>query len=297
MKYRGIYGLLVTPFQADGTVDWDAYRAVIEHHHQAGVHGIFGVCGTSQMALLTADERLELARRAVEWSSVPVVVSGNVDPDAARHEDEVRRMAATGVDGIVLIPPPETPANNAALKAYYGRLADANPVDTLMYEWPGRKPHHFCPPEVYEDLAKEHGVKGIKDTTCTLDGIQAKIDRRGDSTIFQANMANFVPSLRTGADGMMAIVSAGCPTACVALWDAFQQGDEPQIAELDALLIELDASLKDHPRSSQYLLSLQGVPIEPRVRGRSNEMPSAVRDAMDAWWAKAAPLLAGRATA
>jgi len=284
VNYGGVFSLLITPFAPNGEIDWEAYKQLVEYHCQVGVDGLFAVCGTSQMALLEWEECLELARKAVEWSSVPVVATGNCTSYIDRHILQVRQMAGTGVDGVVLVPPPTPIPDRRTLIRYYSKLAGVLDTDILLYEWPHRPECEF-PPEIYGELVHRLGIKGIKDTTCKLSSIKAKISHKHDSTIFQANIPLLVDSLDAGAGGIMAIVSAGCPALVTAFWQAYREGDHRCYRTFHYLLVTLDAILSsDHPRTSQYLLQLQGLNIAVRARGVEEGLPETRKKAVATWW-------------
>src|SRR6266516_2755690 len=118
--YRGAWPVLVTPFAEDGTIDWPAYEAMLHWFLERGVGGIFAVCLSSEMFHLAEDERYALARVAVRvvGGRVPVVATGGFGEDPRAHVESARRMAATGVDAVVLVLPPFA-TTEAELEAYF----------------------------------------------------------------------------------------------------------------------------------------------------------------------------------
>ena len=58
----GVYPTLITPYEEDGSIDWNTLEAFIEWHIVRGVAGFFAVCQSREMFHLTMRERLELAR-------------------------------------------------------------------------------------------------------------------------------------------------------------------------------------------------------------------------------------------
>ena len=104
--FEGVFALLLTPFQTDGTIDWGCFDRYVDWQVSHQPQGIFSVCGSGEMHWLTLDERLALAARTVERSEgIPVLATANLQPKRAGHGEEVARMAATGVAGVVLVPP------------------------------------------------------------------------------------------------------------------------------------------------------------------------------------------------
>ncbi len=266
--FEGVYSLLLTPFQDDLSIDWPGYDRYVAWQLGHGPDGLFAVCGSSEMKWLEPEERLELARRAVQAASgLPVVASANLGADPAGHRDEVARMADTGVSAVVLVPPDGLGEDQERLGAYFAEVIDAAPCPAILYEWPAVKPH-LIDADVYGELVRAHHLAGIKDTTCTLEGITAKIAQTGNATVFQANAPFMLPSLRSGARGIMAIVTTAAADLAIDLWRATRSGQRrggaADAEALHELLVLLDSSLgrgDAYPASAKHLAALRGVPM------------------------------------
>ncbi len=95
-------------------------------------------------------------------------------------------------------------------------------------------------------------VAGIKDTTCTLEGIRAKQQVAGDAVVYQANTPFLVDALASGVRGIMAITSTVRPDWVLQLWHGFQAGAD--VRALHRELVILDTLLElGYPASAKYL--------------------------------------------
>ncbi len=292
-RFEGSFTLLITPFDAEGRIDAAAYARLVEHHLAAGPQGIFAVCGTSEMAALTPDERLWLAGEAVRrvGGEVPVVATANVCPDPRDQQDEVARMSGTGVDGIVLVPPRQHDGSPEALFEYFAALVRRSAVPVLLYEWPACHPAHV-PADVFGRLVRDMGVQGVKDTTCTRSGIAAKVAAAPQATVFQANNPLLVEGFGQGARGTMTITSAARPDLLASLWRAHVQGHAQEVAALAREIVFLDAVLGPaHPAGAKWILWRAGV--LPAIRTRGGRAPSEAEIAALETWAGGAPGIAG----
>src|SRR5690606_18353037 len=97
-------------------------------------------------------------------------------------------------------------------------LADLSPVPVILYEFPGVSPH-MIPSAVYGELVRSYGVSAIKDTTCTMEGITAKIEAAPGSMVIQANTSFLLESIQAGVRGIMAITSAARTGMNVQFWN------------------------------------------------------------------------------
>ncbi|MNH94802.1 4-hydroxy-tetrahydrodipicolinate synthase [compost metagenome] len=281
-KFTGVFSLLLTPFRSNKEIDWDVYEQYVNWQLSFQPAGLFAVCGSSEMKWLTLEERLELARRAVELAgTTPVVATANLEPNLDDHPEELRRMIETGVSGVVLVPPNGMGEDQHQLYAYMARMADLADCPVILYEWPLVHPYHI-EPEIYGELVASHGVLGLKDTTCTLEGIKHKVKVAPDSIVYQANTSYLLESVSLGVKGVMAIVSAASGETVIDFWNAAVRG-ESEASALHNRLVYLDALLRfSYPASAKYLASLQGVPIGMQCRADS-QLTEEAKKAMDVW--------------
>ena len=99
----GIYSLMLTPFFEDRSIDYKTYEEYAEWQVSQGVAHLFAVCGSSEMTLLTLEERLKLAELTVKHKGdTTVVATANIEATKEENLEEIKKMEQTGVDGIVL---------------------------------------------------------------------------------------------------------------------------------------------------------------------------------------------------
>ncbi len=281
---RGSISLAVTPFLDNGVIDWNSFDHLMDFHASAGSDAFFAVCGTSEMSLLTLDERLQVARRAVlRRGTMPVLACGNVSTDEREHPDEVRAMVDTGVDGLVLVPP-VTPKDESAWLRYVESLIQSVDVPILLYEWPERNAYHISP-ALYLKMVETLNVYGLKDTSGHLSVIS---ERRGAGAVFQAVASLVVPAFELGILGTTLIGSAVRPDLSKRLWESLVTRDvsvDPLAREIVLLHAVLDPS---HPAGAKWLLKQAGWITEDTTR-KPAVLDEAQRAALATWAGAAAP--------
>jgi 4-hydroxy-tetrahydrodipicolinate synthase len=125
-------------------------------------------------------------------------------------------------------------------------------------------------------------VAGIKDTTCTLEGIRAKQQVAGDAVVYQANTPFLVDALASGVRGIMAIISTVRPDWVLQLWHGFHAGED--VRALHRRLVILDTMLElGYPASAKHLTVRRGLPITTHTRAPVKLRPEAAR-ALDVWF-------------
>ena len=267
----GIYPVMITPFTADNQIDYDAVDRIVEFYAQGGCHGIFAVCQSSEMFWLTENEREKLAARVVKASAgrMCVVASGHISERMEDQIRELRRIAATGVNAVVMISnrlasPDES---DDALIARMKTILDAIPGVTFgMYECP--YPYkRMLTPKVLEAMAETGRFTFIKDTCCDAELIAERIKLLDDRIqLFNANCATALETFESGADGFSGIMANYHPDLLVWLYENFRARPE-KARKLSSMLSVM--SLVEgcgHPAATKYHMNLVGVPMEIRCR-------------------------------
>ena len=255
----GIYSLMLTPYFEDRTIDYATYEKYTEWQVSQGVDHLFAVCGSSEMTMLTLEERLKLASlTAKHKGNTTIVATANIEDTLEGNIEEIKKMEQTGVDGLVLTTKGLGDDDDKIVE-YITKLLDVATLPVFLYEFPGFRPH-LMSGKAYGELAKTGKIFGIKDTTSTFEGIKDKIDNKYDSTIIQANMPFLFDSYVAGARGVMAT-----PTSCGGAFfqrfhEAFVSGDMALAEQRYNEIILLDNAIDSgFNASAKELIRLQGV--------------------------------------
>lgn len=278
----GVYPTMITPYRG-GQVDIDAAAALVDWYYEQGCDGIFAVCQSSEIFYLTLNERVALAsavvRRADELAAsggrrMMIVASGHISDSYGDQQKELRAIAETGVDALILISNRMDIANTGddAWIAETSRLVEGLPADLPLgiYECP--KPYKRL---LTEKMIKWCAASGrfyfIKDTCCDAALIERRIEWCKDSPlkIFNANAQTLLPSLRAGGYGYCGVMANFHPSLYAALIDIHAK--RPDEAEKLAAFLSLSAFTESlaYPCTAKYHLRVhEGLRIEDYSRSR-----------------------------
>jgi 4-hydroxy-tetrahydrodipicolinate synthase len=266
----GVYALMLTPYKEDKTIDLEAYKSYIEYQASSGAGFLVPVCGTSEMAEQTLDERVLLAATTVKYANgTQVFATANLEPSWFAQVEEVKRMSETGVSGLVFIT--KGMGNDKERQfTYLCELADYTKLPIVLYEYPGCKPHKM-EADVYGRLVDTGRFVGIKDTTCTMEAIKEKIAVQKDSNILQANVPLLLEAYKAGARGVMATTTSCGASLFQKMWEEFTAGDLDAAEKTFQNIILLDCAIDSGFNcSAKYLVRLQGVKMNWINRGTTN---------------------------
>ena len=76
--YQGVWPVMITPFTADGEIDYASLERLIAWYEQGGATGLFAACQSSEIFYLSLRERVELVRFVKQHAHVPVIASGHI---------------------------------------------------------------------------------------------------------------------------------------------------------------------------------------------------------------------------
>lgn len=267
----GIYPVMITPFTADNQVDYEAVDRIVKFYAQSGCHGIFAVCQSSEMFCLTQDECVRLAARVVEAAAgrMAVVASGHTADRLGEQIAGLKRMAATGVDAVVMISnrlaSPEE--SDDALIARMNTILEAVPdVVFGMYECP--YPYkRLLSARVLEAMAQSGRFTFIKDTCCSAPLIAERMRLLdGRVQLFNANCATALEALEAGADGFSGIMANFHPDLLVWMYENYRE--QPEKARRLSSMLSIMSLVEScgHPAAAKYHMNRVGVPMEIACR-------------------------------
>ena len=208
--FTGAGVAIITPMNADGSVNFQKYREIIDWQMENGTDAII-TCGTTgESSTLTHEEHVEVIRTAVEQTAgrVPVIAgTGSNDTDyGIKLSLEAK---ALGVDGLLLVTPYYNKASQRGLIAHYTAIADAAQLPIILYNVPSRTGVSIQPATVVE-LAKHPYIVGIKEASGNL-SIAAEIAATCDIDIYSGNDDQILPVLSLGGKGVISVLSNVAP--------------------------------------------------------------------------------------
>jgi 1-pyrroline-4-hydroxy-2-carboxylate deaminase len=227
VNWKGYWPACPTPFAADGAVDTDKLRALLDWYIGEGMHGVF-INGTSgEWFSQSPEERRLVAETAIDQVSGRVTVVIGCTSLTAKGAVELGRHAlAAGADGIGSTPPPYSKTYPDETVRYFQDISDGVEGPIAVYNWP-----HGTSVDIDADLAERIGevdnVVAIKDSTPNLDQFFETTQRVvGKLRVFGPFMgvAGLEFLLENGGDGFIGGGSLwGAPDA--EFWEAVWRGD------------------------------------------------------------------------
>lgn len=289
----GVYPTMITPYKMDGSIDYDAARRLTEYYIENGCSGIFAVCQSSEMAFLSLDERVRLAKCVVKAvnGEISVVASGHCGNSTEEQIEEINAISATGIDAFVFVSNRFDLHNDGddvwiknAERVLNGIRSD---IPLGIYECP--MPYkRLLTPKIIDWCIATKRFKFIKDTCCDPLMLSQRLEQL-DGTgfkLFNANIQTLLYSLERGAAGYSGIMANFHPKLIVWLYENFVK--ESQKAEIVSNVLSMCGFTEGtaYPCTAKYYLNKIGISMEEASRSsdlkRLNSYQKMIVDQMQA---------------
>jgi len=208
--FTGAGVAIVTPMNADGSVNYDKYRELIDWQIENGTDAII-TCGTTgESSTLTAEEHIKVMKVAVEQTAGRVpVIAGTGSNDTAFGIELSVEARELGVDALLLVTPYYNKASQRGLITHYNAICDAAKLPTILYNVPSRTGVNIQPATVAK-LYENPYIFAVKEASGDISQV-AKIAAMCDIDIYSGNDDQIVPILALGGKGVISVLSNTCP--------------------------------------------------------------------------------------
>ena len=234
---RGSIVALVTPMQADGSLDLVALDRLIDWHVESGTHALVVVGTTGESATLSVQEHCDLVAHCVQVTGRRISViagSGSNSTEEALYFTESARQH--GADACLLVTPYYNKPSQKGLYQHFKAVAEAVDIPQILYNVPSRTACDLAL-ETVDRLADLDNIVGIKDATG--DGARGKklIQRCGDRlAIYSGEDAISFSLMMGGADGTISVTANVAPALMAKMCSYALSGDSQRAREIDERL-------------------------------------------------------------
>lgn len=236
--FKGAGVAIVTPFHADGSVNYEEFARLIEFQIEGGTDAII-VCGTTgESSTLTHEEHLDVIRYCVKQVNgrIPVVAgTGSNCTETAIYLS--REAAAMGVDGLLIVTPYYNKATQKGLYEHYRLIAEAVPeTPIILYNVPSRTGVTIQPATVVKLCQEVPNIVGVKDAVGNISHTAEVMHlAEGCVDLYSGNDDQIVPMLALGGLGVISVLSNVAPRETHDICQMFFDG---RIAESAALQLK-----------------------------------------------------------
>ena len=273
---------LVTPF-ANGKVDIDALKKLVDWHIDQGSHGLVPVGTTGESPTLTHEEHDRVVEVVVAQAAGRVpVIAGAGSNNTAETVRLVKAAKAAGATAALVVTPYYNKPTQAGLKAHFLAAADCG-MDIIIYNIPGRSAVDMSV-ETMGELAAHKHIIGVKDATGDLSRVPKQRLTCGEDFVqLSGEDATALGFNAHGGIGCISVTANMAPALCAQMQEATLAGDYGAALKITDKLMPLHLATFQEPGlvSAKYGLSKLGLCTQ-EVRSPLVGLSDDAKSAMDA---------------
>ena len=268
--FTGAGVAIVTPMNADGSVNFDKLGETIEYQIANKTDAII-ICGTTgESSTLTHEEHLACIKYAVDKVAkrIPVVAGtgSNCTETAIYLSTEAEKY---GVDGLLIVTPYYNKATQNGLVEHFTSVANSVKVPIILYNVPSRTGCNILPETAIKIAKKASNVVAIKEASGNISQV-AKLanlirENKLEFDIYSGNDDQIVPVLSLGGKGVISVLSNIAPEKTHNIVAKYLEGDvkESLKLQLEALNV-IDALFCEvNPIPVKAALNMMGFNVGP----------------------------------
>jgi 4-hydroxy-tetrahydrodipicolinate synthase len=285
LTLSGMFTAVVTPFQADGSLDLPALARHVEWQIENGISGLVPCGSTGEAATLSHEEHVRVVRHVVEVAAKRVPVIAGTGSNSTREAIELTAAArSAGADGALLISPYYNKPTQEGIFQHYRTVALETGLPLVIYNIPGRTMSRIDS-ETTARLSRVPGIVGLKESGGDLEASAATILASApDFSVVSGDDALTLPMLAIGGRGVISTVSNLAPRAMGDLVRAFQNGDLAGARRLHYALLPVIRAIfvETNPIPVKTALAILGRIPNAILRLPLTEMAKKNRDRLEA---------------
>jgi 4-hydroxy-tetrahydrodipicolinate synthase len=275
LKFRGknrlgrLLTAIVTPFDAQGEVDYQQARRLALSLLDSGSDGVVVSGSTGESPTLSREEKLRLfaeIKSAVADRGAVVAGTGNYD---TRESQELTKEAEkTGVDACLLVVPYYNRPTQQGLWEHFKAIAQSTTLPCILYNVPSRTVTNLAADTVIK-LSQIDNIVGVKEASGNLGQIAEIIQgTREDFLVYSGNDSDTFPILALGGYGVISVASHLIGIQIKDMIEKFLNGKPQEAARIHRYLLPLVNALfiVSNPIPVKWALNYVGFPVgKPRL--------------------------------
>lgn len=212
-KFYGTGVALVTPFNADGTVDYDGLRRLINHLIDGKVEYLVSLGTTGEASTLNKEEKKKIWEFTAEVNNnrLPLVagIGGN---DTAEVTNSIKTFEANGYEAILSASPYYNKPTQEGIYQHYKAISESSALPVLVYNVPGRTASNVSPETTCRLAVDFKNIIGTKEASGNFDQFnQIMRDKPADFLLISGDDPVALPMITLGAVGVISVIGNALP--------------------------------------------------------------------------------------
>jgi len=234
-QIQGSIAALITPMQANGSIDWQAWERLLAWHTRSGTDGVVVGGTTGESGCLENSEFEQLTRYAVEqFGPHGAVIMGVGSPSTEKSIQLIRIAEQCTADAVLAVTPYYNRPPQMGLFAHYQALADASELPVIAYNVPSRTGTDLHP-DTFAAIKQHDNILGLKEANATVQRLPDLLNLGGRRvSVYSGDDPTACRSLQQGADGVISVAANVVPAAFAKMCAKMLAGELEAAAKIDS---------------------------------------------------------------
>jgi len=264
--FSGLSVALVTPMNADGSLNEAMLRKLVDMHVDAGTNCLVPVGTTGESPTLTHAEHDQVINIVCEQAAGRIKVMAGTGSNCTAEAIRMTKNAKdAGADGSLQVAPYYNKPTQEGFFQHFKAIAEAVDIPVVVYNIPGRSAKNIEPDTICRMAEACSNVVAVKDATGTIDQA-SQILAASDLTVLSGDDSMTLPLMSIGGSGVISVAGNVVPKDVLALVAAFHAGDIAKAQEWHHKLFPLCRDmlgLSTNPIPVKTAMSLIGMECGP----------------------------------
>jgi 4-hydroxy-tetrahydrodipicolinate synthase len=223
--FNGSGVALVTPFNQDMQIDFDALASLVEYQIENGTDFLVVQGTTGESPTLSKSEKMDVLNEVIEINEGRCKIVYGVGGNNTAAVAESLADLPKGVDGILSVSPYYNKPIQKGIAAHYKIVADSTDLPIILYNVPGRTGSNVAP-ETTLELAEVRNIVAVKEASGNMEQIMQIIKYRPSGFGVLSGDDNLtMPLIAAGADGVISVVANAFPALFSNMVHAAMRGE------------------------------------------------------------------------
>ena len=262
---KGMYVPIITPFREDQSIDFEAFKKVIDYVIEGGVDGLLITGSTGEYHTMTLEEQKEVIKVGCEYVAGRKPIIAGVGKSTAKATIELANFAADcGAEYGLVLPPYYQPTTRQGVIDFFKEIAAGSRLGIMIYDNPLATGVELEPDLIYE-LAQVDNIVALKDTsdmihTCQVLAKTRTLDK--EFSVFQGYEHTILPAMAVGAQGGFAILMNALPKAYAKLYKLVLENKWQEATDFNMSMADLFTAMEEEPYPGpvKAAMNMMGLP-------------------------------------
>ena len=261
--FKGVYTAIITPFEQDGEIDWDALKNLVEFNIEYNVSGIVPCGTTGESPTLSHDEHDKVIEKVVKWvDSRCKVIAGTGSNSTAEAIRLTKHAEKAGADACLVVNPYYNKPTQEGLFRHFKAVADSVKIPIVVYNIKGRTGVNVETATLMRLIKACSNIVAVKEASGDINQMKDVLKfAPSEFDVLSGDDGITFELIKAGGKGVISVASNMIPEKMVAMVDATLKGNYQEAEKLNSEMEDFFSGefIETNPIPIKAALAMKGM--------------------------------------